>query len=89
MRSNLTIDNSVIDVVDDIINRLSPRDQLIVESRWGIHGVEFKTLKELSRDSNITGARCGQIEGLARRCLKHIVSYHCKINKSNCLIKEN
>jgi RNA polymerase primary sigma factor len=57
--------------VDDVLSTLSPREQRVLQLRFGIEDGRSRTLEEVGREFSVTRERIRQIEAKALRKLRH------------------
>jgi RNA polymerase sigma factor (sigma-70 family) len=57
--------------IEEVLNTLSPREQRVLELRFGLKDGRSRTLKEVGREFNVTRDRIRQIEAKALRKLRH------------------
>jgi RNA polymerase primary sigma factor len=55
----------------DALSKLTERERLIIELRFGLNDGRFRTLEEVGRHFGITRERIRQIESKALRKLRH------------------
>jgi RNA polymerase primary sigma factor len=60
--------------VQGLLGQLDPRERLIIESRYGLDGVEECTLENLGRQLGITKERVRQIESRAQEKIRRIAA---------------
>ena len=53
--------------VEDVLGRLSEREQRVLSLRFGLYDGRSRTLKEVGRELGVTGERIRQIEARALR----------------------
>ena len=58
-------------VVNDVISSLTPREEKVLIMRFGLQGVESKTLDDVGLAFDVTRERIRQIEAKALRKLRH------------------
>lgn len=63
--------NELSQIIQTIINTLTPREQEIIRMRFGFYGGEPMTLEEVGQKFNITRERIRQIEKKCIRRLRH------------------
>jgi len=57
--------------VKDVLSSLTPREQKVLELRFGLEDGRSRTLEEVGREFNVTRERIRQIEAKALRKLRH------------------
>jgi RNA polymerase primary sigma factor len=60
-------------IVDDLVERLPPREKTIVCARFGLHGGREKTLEEIGQVMGVTRERIRQLQNLALRKLRCMI----------------
>jgi RNA polymerase primary sigma factor len=66
-----TRDSILKEVLDDVLDSLTEREEMVVRMRWGLDEQENKTLEEVGKIFGVTRERVRQIEGKAIRKLRH------------------
>jgi RNA polymerase primary sigma factor len=59
------------DHIDDVLESLNPREQRVLELRFGLRDGRTRTLEEVGREFGVTRERIRQIEAKALRKLRH------------------
>jgi RNA polymerase primary sigma factor len=59
------------DHIDDVLDSLNPREQRVLELRFGLRDGRTRTLEEVGREFGVTRERIRQIEAKALRKLRH------------------
>ena len=67
------LDNDLKQYLEEIIQSLNPREQFIIINRFGLNGVEKKTLEEIGELEGVTRERIRQIEAKAMRKLRTLL----------------
>ena len=62
---------ALVDKVKEVIGGLTPREQKIIELRFGLNGGQTHTLEDIGKMFNVTRDRIRQIEEKALRKLRH------------------
>jgi len=57
--------------IDDVLSTLTPREQRVLQLRFGLEDGRSRTLEEVGREFNVTRERIRQIEAKALRKLRH------------------
>ena len=57
--------------IDEVLGTLSPREQRVLQLRFGLEDGRSRTLEEVGREFNVTRERIRQIEAKALRKLRH------------------
>jgi RNA polymerase primary sigma factor len=57
--------------VDDVLDTLTPREQRVLQLRFGLEDGRSRTLEEVGKEFNVTRERIRQIEAKALRKLRH------------------
>lgn len=57
--------------IDDVLSTLTPREQRVLELRFGLEDGRSRTLEEVGKEFNVTRERIRQIEAKALRKLRH------------------
>jgi len=57
--------------IDDVLSTLSPREQRVLQLRFGLEDGRSRTLEEVGKEFNVTRERIRQIEAKALRKLRH------------------
>jgi len=57
--------------IDDVLGTLTPREQRVLQLRFGLEDGRSRTLEEVGKDFNVTRERIRQIEAKALRKLRH------------------
>jgi RNA polymerase primary sigma factor len=57
--------------IDDVLNTLTPREQRVLQLRFGLEDGRSRTLEEVGKEFNVTRERIRQIEAKALRKLRH------------------
>ena len=57
--------------IEDVLSTLSPREQRVVQLRFGLEDGRSRTLEEVGKEFNVTRERIRQIEAKALRKLRH------------------
>ena len=57
--------------IDDVLSTLTPREQRVLQRRFGLEDGRSRTLEEVGREFNVTRERIRQIEAKALRKLRH------------------
>ena len=57
--------------IDDVLSSLTPREQRVLQLRFGLEDGRSRTLEEVGREFNVTRERIRQIEAKALRKLRH------------------
>ncbi|MBA2287965.1 MAG: sigma-70 family RNA polymerase sigma factor, partial [Ktedonobacteraceae bacterium] len=68
--SDLVIAQSLGDQIDTVLSRLSQRERLVIELRFGLHDSQARTLEEVGQQLHVTRERVRQIEERALRKLR-------------------
>lgn len=58
-------------ILEELLNDLSPREQLVMEKRFGLDGGETQTYEEVGQHFGVTRERIRQVEARAMRRLRH------------------
>jgi RNA polymerase primary sigma factor len=59
------------DRLKDVLNTLTPREQAVLDLRFGLRDGYSRTLEEVGKQFNVTRERIRQIEAKALRKLRH------------------
>ena len=62
---------SACKIIDQLVDGLSQREQLVIKMRYGLQAEKFKTLQQIGEIFGVTRERIRQIERKALRKLKH------------------
>ena len=62
--------------MQNMIQNLNPREQFVIKHRFGIDGIEKKTLEEIGEIEGVTRERIRQIEAKAMRKLRTLLMRH-------------
>ncbi len=65
------VDQSLRELIDSILKELTPREETILRSRYGLDGGDPKTLEQVGVQFGVTRERIRQIEAKALRRLRH------------------
>jgi RNA polymerase primary sigma factor len=57
--------------IDDVLSTLTPREQRVLQLRFGLEDGRSRTLEEVGKEFNVTRERIRQIEAKALRKLRH------------------
>jgi RNA polymerase primary sigma factor len=57
--------------IDNVLSSLSPREQRVLQLRFGLEDGRSRTLEEVGKEFNVTRERIRQIEAKALRKLRH------------------
>ena len=57
--------------IDDVLSSLTPREQRVLQLRFGLEDGRSRTLEEVGKEFNVTRERIRQIEAKALRKLRH------------------
>jgi RNA polymerase primary sigma factor len=57
--------------IDSVLSSLSPREQRVLQLRFGLEDGRSRTLEEVGKEFNVTRERIRQIEAKALRKLRH------------------
>lgn len=57
--------------IDDVLSTLTPREQRVLQLRFGLEDGRSRTLEEVGKEFNVTRERIRQIEAKALRRLRH------------------
>jgi RNA polymerase primary sigma factor len=57
--------------IDVVLSSLSPREQRVLQLRFGLEDGRSRTLEEVGKEFNVTRERIRQIEAKALRKLRH------------------
>jgi RNA polymerase primary sigma factor len=57
--------------IDAVLSSLSPREQRVLQLRFGLEDGRSRTLEEVGKEFNVTRERIRQIEAKALRKLRH------------------
>jgi RNA polymerase primary sigma factor len=57
--------------LDDVLSALTPREQQVLQLRFGLEDGRARTLEEVGREFNVTRERIRQIEAKVLRKLRH------------------
>ncbi|MBA7466793.1 RNA polymerase sigma factor RpoD [subsurface metagenome] len=57
--------------LDEVLSSLTPREQRVLQLRFGLEDGQSRTLEEVGKEFNVTGERIRQIETIALRKLRH------------------
>jgi len=57
--------------IEDVLNTLTPREQRVLQLRFGLEDGRSRTLEEVGKEFNVTRERIRQIEAKALRKLRH------------------
>ena len=67
-----SIDRSILkEQINEVLNRLTPREQRVIDIRFGLTDGDSHTLRETGVKFNVTQERIRQIEAKALRKLRH------------------
>ena len=66
----------------DVLKKLKPREQSILELRFGLNNQDYHTLESIGDKFNLTRERIRQIEKIALKKLKVLIVSRNKIKKS-------
>ncbi len=69
--SDATTNKLLQEQMDDILSSLSPREDMVLQLRYGLKGRQPHTLEEVGRKFGVTRERIRQIEAGALRKLRH------------------
>ncbi|MBA7564650.1 RNA polymerase sigma factor RpoD [subsurface metagenome] len=73
--TSITREKKKVEVTEDLIYEtmlaLTPREQRVLQLRFGMLDSQAKTLEEVGREFNVTGERIRQIEAKALRKMRH------------------
>ena len=61
--------SSLRDKLDEMLKKLTPREELVIRLRYGLDGQEPRTLEQIGRELKLTRERVRQIETKAKRKL--------------------
>ena len=67
------LDDDLKQYMDEIILSLNPREQFVIINRFGLNGVDKKTLEEIGEIEGVTRERIRQIEAKAMRKLRTLL----------------
>jgi len=62
---------NVKEPLDKILETLTPREQRVLQLRFGLEDGRSRTLKEVGAEFNVTGERIRQVVAKALRKLRH------------------
>ncbi|MEM6453995.1 MAG: RNA polymerase sigma factor RpoD [Acidobacteriota bacterium] len=65
------VDSNLRDQTSNVLNTLTPREELVLRMRFGVGDGSEHTLEEVGRSFNVTRERIRQIESKALRKLRH------------------
>ena len=57
--------------IEDVLDTLTPREQRVLQLRFGLEDGRSRTLEEVGKEFNVTRERIRQIEAKALRKLRH------------------
>ena len=57
--------------IDDVLGTLTPREQRVLQLRFGLEDGRARTLEEVGKEFGVTRERIRQIEAKALRKLRH------------------
>jgi len=57
--------------IDEVLSSLTPREQRVIQLRFGLEDGRSRTLEEVGKEFNVTRERIRQIEAKALRKLRH------------------
>ena len=66
-----TRDSILKEVLDETLDSLTEREEMVIRLRWGLDELEHKTLEEVGRMFGVTRERVRQIEAKALRKMRH------------------
>jgi len=59
------------DRLNEVLKILKPREQAVLDYRFGLNGRTFKTLREVGKAFKVSATRIREIESMALRKLRH------------------
>ena len=65
------IKHEMAEILGKMVNSLTPREQLVVNMRYGLHGYEESDLVEIGQALSVTKERVRQLEAKALRKMRH------------------
>ncbi len=63
----------VKDLVDEWLDQLTEKQQVVIERRFGLHGYQVSTLEQVARELDVTRERVRQIQLDALRRLRKVL----------------
>jgi len=57
--------------IEDVLSTLTPREQRVLQLRFGLEDGRSRTLEEVGKEFNVTRERIRQIEAKVLRKLRH------------------
>ena len=92
--SNLIPDNSpgpqeiverqdTINVLNEYVNKLKPRECMVIKMRYGLLDGKFKTLEEIGQYFGVSRERIRQVEERGLKRLKHMLTANGKYRNIN------
>jgi RNA polymerase primary sigma factor len=69
--ADAVINNNLKETTEQILNTLTPREELVIKMRFGIEDGTERTLEEVGQKFGVTRERIRQIEAKALRKLRH------------------
>ena len=68
---DLVINKRLQETIEAVLKTLTPREEAVLESRFGLGGLQEKTLEEVGKQFEVTRERIRQIETKSIRKLRH------------------